>query len=251
LLASTCIAQQEYAQTEAVLNAVTDSLPLSPTTAQWIAWRACAELELARRHPENALQILDQLIASAHIEQGLVIPCLWHLRGEALSACDRKAEAEAVLQAAHATAQVQGTRPMLWRICVTLGKLSAMQGRREQARVLFTEARTIIEELASQVADDAVRANYLRCTTAQIPRLPERSPRRAVKHLFGGFTERERDVERLVAQGKSNRALADELIVSERTIEKHVERIMSKLGFSSRVQIAAWAVETGVMKHSD
>ena len=56
----------------------------------------------------------------------------------------------------------------------------------------------------------------------------------------------QREVARLVAQGKSNRALADELIVSERTIEKHIERIMSKLGFSSRAQIAAWAVERGL-----
>jgi DNA-binding NarL/FixJ family response regulator len=102
---------------------------------------------------------------------------------------------------------------------------------------LFTEARAILEKLTSQVPDDAVRANYLRCATAQIPRLPERSPRLAVKQTFGGLTEREREVARLVAQGKSNRALADELIVSERTIEKHIERIMSKLGFSSRASI--------------
>jgi non-specific serine/threonine protein kinase len=50
----------------------------------------------------------------------------------------------------------------------------------------------------------------------------------------------------LVAQGKSNRALADRLVVSERTIEKHIENILSKLGFTSRAQIAAWAVEKGL-----
>ena len=246
-LASTCIAQQEYARAEAVLSAVTDSLPPNPTTAQRIAWCARAELALARRHAETTLQIVDQLIASAQMEPGGVIPRLWHLLALALIACERKAEAEAVLQAAHATAQVQGTRPMLWRICVTRGKLSALQGRREQAGVLFTEARTILEELASQVPDDALRANYLRCATAQMPRLPEHSPRRAVSQAFGGLTERERDVAGLVAQGKSNRAVASELIVSERTIEKHIERIMAKLGFSSRAQIAAWAVDKGLM----
>ena len=53
----------------------------------------------------------------------------------------------------------------------------------------------------------------------------------------------------LIAQGKSNRALADELFLSERTAGKHVERIMTKLGFTSRAQIAAWAVEKGLAKH--
>jgi DNA-binding NarL/FixJ family response regulator len=51
----------------------------------------------------------------------------------------------------------------------------------------------------------------------------------------------------LIAQGKSSRAIADELIVSERTIEKHVEGIMSRLGFTSRVQIAAWVLEKGLL----
>ncbi len=54
----------------------------------------------------------------------------------------------------------------------------------------------------------------------------------------------------LIAQGKSSRIIADELIVSERTIEKHVERILSKLGFTSRVQIAAWVIEKGLLNRS-
>jgi non-specific serine/threonine protein kinase len=67
---------------------------------------------------------------------------------------------------------------------------------------------------------------------------------------FGGLTEREREVAALIAQGKSNRALADELVVSERTIGTHVENILSKLGFTSRAQIAVWAVEKGLVKPS-
>jgi DNA-binding NarL/FixJ family response regulator len=74
------------------------------------------------------------------------------------------------------------------------------------------------------------------------------SPRRVARQSFGGLTEREREVAALVAQGKSNRVLAEELVVSERTIAKHVENILSKLGFSSRAQIAAWAVEKGLTK---
>jgi len=74
---------------------------------------------------------------------------------------------------------------------------------------------------------------------------PERSlsPRRALKQHLGGLTAREREVARLVAQGKSNRAIADELVVGVSTVEAHITHIFTKLGFSSRAQIAAWAVD--------
>ena len=59
----------------------------------------------------------------------------------------------------------------------------------------------------------------------------------------GGLTEREQATARLIAQGKSNREIADTLIIGERTVETHVSNILSKLGFASRAQIAVWAVE--------
>jgi DNA-binding NarL/FixJ family response regulator len=46
----------------------------------------------------------------------------------------------------------------------------------------------------------------------------------------------------LVAEGLSNRAIAERLVISERTASNHVQRILTKLGFSSRSQIAAWVV---------
>lgn len=52
----------------------------------------------------------------------------------------------------------------------------------------------------------------------------------------------------LIAQGKTSRELADLLVVSERTAEVHVSNILGKLGFTSRAQIAAWAVEKGLTK---
>ena len=48
---------------------------------------------------------------------------------------------------------------------------------------------------------------------------------------------------RLVARGLSNRAVAEQLIVGERTVEMHVGHILAKLGLSSRTQVAVWAVE--------
>jgi predicted ATPase/DNA-binding CsgD family transcriptional regulator len=72
------------------------------------------------------------------------------------------------------------------------------------------------------------------------------SPRRALRQQFDGLTAREREVARLVAQGKSNRAIADELVVGVSTVEAHITHIFARLGFSSRAQIAAWAVDKGL-----
>lgn len=56
------------------------------------------------------------------------------------------------------------------------------------------------------------------------------------------LTPREEEVAGLVANGLSNRQIADTLVLSERTVENHVAHIMGKLGFGSRAQIAAWVV---------
>jgi non-specific serine/threonine protein kinase len=71
---------------------------------------------------------------------------------------------------------------------------------------------------------------------------------RTDKQRMGGLTAREREVAALIAQGKSNRDIAEALVLSERTIEGHVSNILNKLGFTARTQIAAWAVEKGLAK---
>jgi DNA-binding NarL/FixJ family response regulator len=54
------------------------------------------------------------------------------------------------------------------------------------------------------------------------------------------LTRREQQVAALIAQGMTNRRIAAELVLSPRTIDGHVDNILTKLGFSSRAQIAAW-----------
>jgi DNA-binding NarL/FixJ family response regulator len=44
----------------------------------------------------------------------------------------------------------------------------------------------------------------------------------------------------LIETGLSNREIAERLVIAKRTADGHVERILAKLGFSSRVQVAAW-----------
>ncbi len=94
----------------------------------------------------------------------------------------------------------------------------------------------------------SLRTHFLHQATALIPRQEPLPPRRAAKNLFGGLTEREREVAALIAQGKANREIAEVLVVNYRTIEKHIENILSKLGFTSRAQIAVWASEKGLGK---
>jgi predicted ATPase/DNA-binding CsgD family transcriptional regulator len=59
----------------------------------------------------------------------------------------------------------------------------------------------------------------------------------------GGLSKRELEVARLVASGMTSRAIAERLFLSERTVESHLEHILTKLGFSSRAQVAGWVAE--------
>ena len=61
------------------------------------------------------------------------------------------------------------------------------------------------------------------------------------------LTPRELQVARLVAGGRSNKEIAAELVISPRTAEGHVERILAKLGFTSRAQVAAWVAASHQM----
>jgi DNA-binding CsgD family transcriptional regulator len=93
-------------------------------------------------------------------------------------------------------------------------------------------ARPIIEKLEGQMRAQGIR----------IPR----GPRPATRENPFGLTIREMEVVILIAQGKSNREIAIVMTVGEKTIETYVTRILTKLNFKSRVQIATWAIENGL-----
>ena len=60
------------------------------------------------------------------------------------------------------------------------------------------------------------------------------------------LTPRQRDVVALITRGLSNRQIAERLVISERTADRHVSNILETLGLSSRAQVAAWASRRGM-----
>jgi DNA-binding NarL/FixJ family response regulator len=56
------------------------------------------------------------------------------------------------------------------------------------------------------------------------------------------LTAREQEIAELIARGLSNRSIADELVISQATVARHVANILAKLGFTSRTQVAAWII---------
>ncbi len=246
-LARVLLAQHDVARVESLLDAALEPDDPAQTIGQRMVWYARAELALARNDPQLALRITDELSASAvGLSSGSSIPYLAKMRGEALTKLKQVAEAETILHGARATALKLGLRPFLWRIAIDFGNLYHAKLRFEEAEHAFTAAEELIEELAATVPDTELRAYFLQQATALLPHREPLSPRRAAKRAFGGLTEREREVAALIAQGKASREIAEILVVNSRTVEKHIENILSKLAFTSRTQVAVWASEKGL-----
>jgi non-specific serine/threonine protein kinase len=107
-----------------------------------------------------------------------------------------------------------------------------------RARDSLTESEFLAEEAAGQhlSLEQAV-------TDAEEVVLKAAAVRR-VRQELDDLTPREREVAILIAQAKSNEEIAAELVVSKRTVEKHIANIRSKLGFTQRAQIVRWAIES-------
>ena len=76
---------------------------------------------------------------------------------------------------------------------------------------------------------------------------PEGSPTDGGQ-IPAALTPREREVAMLVAREMTNRRIAEELVISERTVATHVHKILKKLHLRSRIQIAAWAMEQELLR---
>ncbi|MEZ4707821.1 MAG: LuxR C-terminal-related transcriptional regulator [Caldilineaceae bacterium] len=254
LLALVFIAQKQLDAAQQLLDHVLPVDAPLQSKSQRLIGCARAELCLARADPAGALAWVDRLlrtavlppVAGGRVEE-LVIPRLWQLRGEALFALHRWEEAEAVLSTALQAAENQGMRPLIWRIQGALARLYQQQRRREPALAALAAAQRIIDELAETVEDASLRQTFMVRAAEQLPNLAPPTPLQAAKSSAAGLTAREREVATLIAAGQANRTIAKQLIISERTVAKHVENILAKLNFTTRTQIAAWAVEKGLL----
>ena len=244
-LASACIASGEITAAAEVLGAVGATLPLD-TVGQRRVWLAKAELAAVRGMPDDAVMIIDRILASApNVNEQGDIPHAAKLRGDALLAMGRMEDAEAALLGAVAGAAHQRMLSLLWQVQRSLGLLYREWGRESDALEAFERARAVVEELAYSIEDEGFKATFLERALATLPAQSDNIPE---SHSL--LTPREQDVALLVVDGMSNRAIAETLFVSERTVETHVSNTLNKLGFNSRTQIAAWAVESG-LKHRD
>ncbi|MFG1705234.1 response regulator [Nonomuraea sp. M3C6] len=101
----------------------------------------------------------------------------------------------------------------------------------------------LIEAVRAAAAGDALVSPSV--TVRLLQHLAQ--PRRTALPPNDPLTDRELDVVRLVARGRTNQEVAGELFVSLSTVKTHLGSIQAKLGVRNRVEIAAWAWESGVV----
>jgi DNA-binding CsgD family transcriptional regulator len=117
------------------------------------------------------------------------------------------------------------------RVRVLVGRACRELGDMDGAMLEFEAAREVFERLGA------------------VPDL-SRLDRETGQHDLGypsGLSPREVEVLRLVAAGKTNRAIADDLTISERTVDRHVSNIFTKLDVSTRAAATAFAYEHGLV----
>jgi DNA-binding CsgD family transcriptional regulator len=116
-----------------------------------------------------------------------------------------------------------------------LGEALAAAGRSEEAVAELRRAAATFAELEAAHELKLTHA-ALRKAGAPVPR----GPRASTLEAPGGLTRRELEVAGLVARGRSNSEIARALVISTKTAAAHVGHILTKLGFSSRAEIAGW-----------
>ncbi|HEU0195070.1 MAG TPA: LuxR C-terminal-related transcriptional regulator [Gaiellales bacterium] len=117
------------------------------------------------------------------------------------------------------------------RVRVLIGLACRGLGDEDTAQMEFDAARWVFERLGAE--PDLARVDAVS------------GKRDAVSP--GGLTDREIEVLRLVAAGKTNRAIAAELVLSEKTVARHVSNILTKLDLSSRAAATAYAYENDLL----
>jgi DNA-binding CsgD family transcriptional regulator len=211
----------------------------------WGLGLLCRGIEVYRGlgREEQALALLPEFVALAESSESLVAPAmLADTEGYTEGTQGHHAAAAEQFQRAATAWQRIGTpyqeaRSRRFRAVSLLR--SGGRAMREEARGELATAREICTRLAAPRELAAI------ATVARQHGLAARPAASAPDHDHR-LTRREREVAALIARGASNRAIAQALFLSEKTVETHVSNILGKLAFTSRAQVAAYAVEQGL-----
>jgi LuxR family maltose regulon positive regulatory protein len=191
-----------------------------------------ARVLLAQERPAEALALLDRLYASAVAQDrtGSVIEA-GALRALALAACGQDADAVNALAAVLALACPQG----YVRVFADEGPpMAALLGR-------------LIAAQRSGQAAAAVPLGYLARLRSAFGAEPAAPHTAAVPGLIDPLTSRELEVLQMLAAGKSNQAIAGELVVTLDTVKKHVSHLLGKLGAANRTEAVSRARELSLI----
>jgi DNA-binding CsgD family transcriptional regulator len=179
---------------------------------------------------------------------------------DVLCAIAEQARAAVLLASGDAGAAIEPLRAaqLMWhrldapylsaRVHVLLGRAYRALGDGDGAQLEWRSARTGFQELGAALdlaALDALQAEALPAATPPPTAATQRSAPPAPAHEL---SPRELEVLRLVASGKTNRAIAGQLFLSEKTIDRHVSNIFAKLDVPSRAAATAYAYEHHLVK---
>lgn len=110
------------------------------------------------------------------------------------------------------------------------------------AAALFIRDATGDLDRAESAARDADRLANALGMAAYVDRVRALVAQLGARRRTTALSRREAEVAKLVAEGLTNRQIAERLIISERTAQNHVQHILTKLGFTTRSQVAVWSV---------
>jgi DNA-binding CsgD family transcriptional regulator/tetratricopeptide (TPR) repeat protein len=213
---------------------------------------AHVEIMLAADDLEQARGGRDELqrIADSYGTEVLRALCV-QAHAAVLLAEDNAEDAVEPLREALSVWQRVGAPYLVARLHAQLGQACCRLGDAEGAQLEWSAARDGFTELGA--APDLVRLDVLQ---REPPRESARAPAPAATAPPSsgapsdthGLSARELEVLRLLATGKTNRVIARELCVSDKTIDRHVSNLFGKLGVSSRAAATAFAYEHGLVQ---
>ncbi len=191
--------------------------------------------EQARRHLTRSLRLSHATGARISVARGLEAFAALAGHESQLELAVQLAAAAAALREAAGLPPLPGAR--------TEGYLAPARRLLGDAAVarLWTSGRALTSEAAVALALDLPVTAAAR--EGQSPPLSVVDSYQVASAPPSSLTHREHQIATLVASGRSNKAIADELSISHTTAARHVANIMAKLGFNSRTQIAAWITE--------